>query len=570
MNKMCSYKYLVKMVESNDIEMVQNIISNYQIENHNFFTEQNIFNYLVKQILSNYPHTMQRKGGHIEWYVPPRYNYFTGLFESLLKNDQFFINSENIRICVSHLHNEFPLHNLIIEKIKKQNTISNFSIEEKTKLLLLISENGLNRNDYYVYRKLNYKKYLSIFTHSEIQDCQSYFIKNYETFFNNFYSSIPETKNIKNNTRKFVKQVLIKQNYHNINFKIDMPKQNNVLLGQDIKYVNMVSPLFHFIKRQKKVKYGRSCLFQNPEKFFLFFSEYIRPHTYNENYDNIIIWIKTLQKKYNLSSISWDNRYFYDKDLTELKKLVHQSIIKSLSFFNMTDLNTIHLQFISTYREEDYSGIYDNNYSSIIKKNSHVIQMNCSQLNPIQYKVEFQNTFLHELTHFLHFQKKNSGCFYNEHFKKIRDKLYLHKDRQHIISIIRKITNKDLSSSLEQFFIDNAHLSYRKIHLYLKEFINIHSRYEKEINNIDSLIKDYKKYKYTDSKLYITWNNYALACNLNPTYFNFCYEIHARLNEMLLCENLPELLNMGYFETNGELFQSIKNDLIEFNRFLMK
>ena len=447
MNKMCSYKYLVKMVESNDTKMVQHIISNYKIENHNFFTEQNIFNYLVKKILS-YPNTTQRKNEYnewnTEWFVPTKYIYFTNLFESLLKNEQFFINPENIRICVSHFHSKFPFHDLIIEKIKKQKTVLNLSIEEKTKLLLLISENGLNRNDYYIYRKLNYKKYLSIFTKNEIQDCQSYFIKNYEAFFDNFYSPISETQNIRNNTKKFVKQVLIKQDYHNINLKIDMPKQNDVLLGQDVKYVNMVAPLFHFIKRQKKVKYGSACLFQNPEKFFLFFSEYIRPHTYSQNHENIIDWIQTLQKKYNISSISWDNRYFYDKDLKEVKKLASQSIKKSLSFFNMIDLNTIHLQFISTYREEDYSGIYDNNYSSIIKKNSHVIQMNCSQLNPIQYKVEFQNTFLHELTHFVHFQKKNSGCFYNEHFKKIRDKLYLHKDRQNIIGIINKIKNKDL------------------------------------------------------------------------------------------------------------------------------
>ena len=134
MNKICSYKYLVKMVESNDTEMVQNIISNYKIENHNFFTEQNIFNYIVKNIQEWYPQSIIRKK---EDTVHPKYIYFMDLFVSLLRNKNFVINAENIRISISSLNQFFPHHDLLIEKIKKQNFVSNLSLKEKTNLLLI-------------------------------------------------------------------------------------------------------------------------------------------------------------------------------------------------------------------------------------------------------------------------------------------------------------------------------------------------------------------------------------------------------------------------------------------------
>lgn len=560
MNKMCSYKYLVKMVESNDTEMVQNIISNYKIENHNFFTEQNIFNYIVKNIQEWYPQSIIRKKEDI---VHPKYIYFMDLFVSLLKNENFIINAENIRISISSLNQFFPHHNLIIEKIKKQNFVSNLSLKEKTNLLLIISEYGLKRDDH-TYYKLNYKKYVTIFTKDEIKDCQSYFIKNYETFFENYYSPVSENKNIAIKTKRIVKKILIKQDISNIFNKIKEPKQNNIVLGQNVKYVNMLEPLYHFVARQNKVKYGYSCLYKNPLKFFLFFSEYVRPHAYSHNYQDIINWILSIQKTYNISSVSWDNRYFYDKSIVDIKKIVNKSIQESLLFLKMTDLKDIHLQFKSPHTDS-YGGFYQNMFSSAIKKNAHVIH-----LNSCEFKDGLKTVLIHELTHFLHFQTKNSQCFTSEHFKKIKDKIYFHKERKKIINAINKIRNQEVKHNLLNYFEDYGHQSYSKIKVYFKDLMTNYSRYEKEISNIELVIKDYKTYKYTDSKQYLTWQNYAMASGLEPTYFNRNYEIHARLNEILASDDSHEFIFMGYFEKNGELFQSIKNDLIKFNRFLMK
>lgn len=85
---------------------------------------------------------------------------------------------------------------------------------------------------------------------------------------------------------------------------------------------------------------------------------------------------------------------------------------------------------------------------------------------------------------------------------------------------------------------------------------------------LDSIYFDYKKYKIIDSSQYLKWKKCSYEFKTNPLYFNKNHEIHARLNE-ILSGNIPYnhmILDQYYLPH----FPLIKDDLIEFNQYLLK
>lgn len=536
-----SHHELIDLIESKHYKEAQLLISKSIIENHNFFTRKNIFNYLLIKINTH------------------KDLFYIDLFLETIKNDTFIFNSENIRNCVRLLPNNFIYHKLILQKIHEQNTIKNLSIQEKTDLLLMLSEYYYHKNT-----KSNYKKYLSLLSEVEIIECQNYFVNNFDTYFNNVYSNIPVTTEISSKVTQFKMDVLIHKTYSDNNEKIPkQPKQSDFLLGEDIKYINMITPLWDFYKRQKKVKYGYSCLFENPKNFFVFFSKYIKPHKPCDINNEIISFLKEINNKYKLASITWDNRYFYERNLNILKKNIETSIKKTLQLFNLKSLNTIHLQFKSP-ETWIYDGVYNNLFNSEIKKNIHVITMNS------QGFYNYQSTFIHEVSHFIHFQSNNKKCFKTMLFLKIKDKIYLHKERKYILEKLNNIKNKKILPKLILFFDNYLHYSLKRFMNSLESLLNKNMIEQSDRDFILSLFLEYKKYKYKKSEQYFLWEDYAIKEKINPMYFNQNHEIHARLNEIL--SNYEPIIskNLQYLTEKSVPFNTIKDDLIKFNNLLIK
>lgn len=179
-----------------------------------------------------------------------------------------------------------------------------------------------------------------------------------------------------------------------------------------------------------------------------------------------------------------------------------------------------------------------------------------------------KSTLLHEMTHFVHFHKSNKGCFNNDIFKRMADKIYLHKERSEIIDELNEITKDEI---LTIFFDNNMHCSSNMFEKRLNKILKTNKEFINEKDNILNLYKKYKKFSYTESVQYVFWKKASLKYNLGKKYFNQKHEIHARLNEMLNNDNLRWINDQspeGFLTEH--VFNLVKEDLLIFNEILSK
>lgn len=531
---------IINLIKVSKYDNARELINNFTIDNKAI--NNNVFNFLIKEI--------NRRHDSI----------YTSLLLSILNQSSFIINGENIRQCIRCLPENFAYHNEIINTVKKQKFIENLSLKERTDILLMISEYYHHKFSY-----KNYKMYINLFTDIERKQCQQYFIENFESYFNNCYSNIKTTEEVSLVLKQLIKEVLVENNYkENKDKNLKTPKQENILLGENIKYINMLIVLWYFHKQQKKVKYGYACLFKSVKKFFIFFSQHIKPHYNCDNHSEIITFLQDMQKKYNFASISWENRYFYEKDIEKIKNTMIKAFDKSLAFFGIKDFYSIHLQLCSTHLHK-FDGQYWNPFTSRIYHNTHMIIMESLGFH------DFESTWIHELTHFLHFQQKNQFCFYHPNFKKIKDILYLHQERNNILQKLDSFLqlNNNENSEIVGLFNNYLHSSEKTFDKQLNKISNnIYS--PTHIEYFKSLFIEYKSYNYKKSKQYLKWEDCAKKEKIGFSYFNKNHEIHARLNE-ILSGNMNSLsYNINYLTSQSVRFELLKNELIAFNNYLLE
>lgn len=531
---------IINSINNKNYDRATELICNSIVHNENM--DHNVFNFLINKI--------RGKNESIH----------TSLFLLVLNKSNFILNGENIRQCVRSLPENFSHHSHIINTIKSQKFIESLSIKEKTDLLLMISEYF-----YHKHTQKNYKIYINLFTEDEKKQCQQYFIENFESYFNNCYSDIKPTEEVSLILKKLINEVLVENNYKENKNTLKIPKQENVLLGENVKYTNMLIILWYFHKQQKKVKYGYACLFKNVHKFFIFFSQHIKPHYHCDSHTEIVNFLKDIQKKYNFASISWDNRYFYEKNFNKIKKTMEKAFDKSLVFFDMKDFYSIHLQLRSSHLYK-FDGQYWNPFNSRIYHNTHLIIMESLGLQ------EFEATWIHELTHFLHFQPKNQFCFQHATFKKIKDRVYLHKEQKIILEKVKDFLQLEPNDNSEviNLFNNYLHASEKIFNKQLKKVLYNYSYNEIQIEFLKSLFLEYKSYDYKESTQYLIWEDSAKKEKLDFSYFNKNHELHARLNEILHGNVQPISYSINYLTGNSVRFESIKNELIAFNNYLLK
>lgn len=542
---------IIYYMNNHHYDIVEEILSTSFIDNDVYYNPKNIFNYLLNKL---FYHTLDNchKG-----------TAFINFFLALINNVHFKFNTENIRNCIRFLPVFFPHHNIIIKKIKEQQFIDTLSSHDKTDLLLLLSEYHCHKN-----KRKNYQRYLSLFYDSDLRQCQSYFMHNFEIYFDNCYSSVTHSKHNRDIVLDLIQQVFFDKKYREIDPAcLRVPEQNHILFGKDIQYMNLLHVLGLFHEQQQKVKYGYTCLFKNTPKFFIFFSKYIKRHHSCPQQNDIIEYFKTIEKKYHFSSISWDNRYFYGKTLEQIKNNIETTFNKALIFSQLHDFQSIHLQF-SSPAIHDYFGLYWNAFNSCIHINSHIIIM-YEQSNK-----DFESTFIHELTHFLHFQQVNSACFNHSSFKRLKNTLYLYKEKNNILDKLRKLLiyhpDNIVNDKLENVFNDFLYASFSIFNKKIQMIIKNKNIEKHIIDMLYSLFWEYKNYDYKQSEQFLLWLQKDKIYKLKTLYFNKNCEIHARMNEIL--SNNKSLINIddAFLTKHSVNFDLIKKDLITFNAYLLK
>lgn len=480
------------------------------------------------------------------------------LLIEILKNEKFILNIETIRNFVRYLMIDMHYQEKILEVIKDRGIIENIGVKERTNLILNLSE-------YYFKKDLKgtVKKYISVlFTEKQLQESQQYFIHNFESYFNNFYSLKKSNHILKNDAQKIIKKVFIDKNH--IISKEKVIHNKKISYGKDLKYIMMMylSELFH--KKELVYKKKGNSLFMRYFYFFVFFSKYIQAHNPIDGSEEFVKMFKEIQKKYNFSCVKLDNRFLYSFVVNGLpaKKLKHtiESALKNTSLFlKIKDFSSINLVFSSKVNE-----VYCASFESLFYhgNSTYIIYLeNEAFLN-------IESVFLHEMTHFVHFHKNNKGCFNNDIFKRIIDKIYLHKERSKIIDELNKIVKEEI---ITIFFDKNMHCPLNLFKKRLNKILKLNIDLIDKKDNIMNIFNKYKKISYTDSTQYIFWKETSIKYNLSAKYFNQKHEIHARLNEMLNNDNLrwiDENSEAGLLTKN--VFDLVREDLLIFNEILSK
>ena len=524
----------------------------------------------VKELLNdNYIDiNVYSKNGNAFYWLLFSYKHNTNLVDiDLLKlfinNPSFKMDAENIRNCIRLLDIKSPFHQIIIDYIIKKNIISILEPKEKTDLILIISE-YFN----HISSRKSYKKYIQLFSDKELLESQNYLIEHFESFFENYHYSKNSTSGLKNKVQKLIRQILIdKKDFTDIyKNNIKAPDAKLVFLGEDIKYSEIIIALIYFNDKQHKVKNKKfSCLFRNPKKFFIFFSMHIRTHNHFLD-DDINHFLKTMQIKYNLSSINWDNRYFNYESFDLINNKIENSIIDTLKFFNLKDLSPIHLKLKSP-PHHNYNALFWNTYNFFLPKNIYTIQLHKQGL------LDSEASLIHEVTHYLHFHPKNAKCFSSSLWKTILDKIYLHKERYSTLISLSEVLNQSKTitqiNEIEAIFEKSLYLTLLGFIRKTQPILNNYGVSEEAQTNIYNIFKQYKLNSYKNSLQFISWKKAFTNHKLGPHYLNRRHEVHARLNEILSGKIAPVSKDNSYLTDISVPFKELKQDLITFNGMLL-
>jgi len=487
-----------------------------------------------------------------------RYEDKVELLLEIMKNKTFVFNIEIIRSFFRYPIMDTNYNDKILKVIKNNGILENIEIRERTNLILSISEYYLKKD----LRKI-VKKYISVlFTEEQLQESQQFFIHNFESYFNNFYSSKKSNNMLKKDAKKIIKNVFI--NKRHVISKDKVIPDKNISYGKDLKYITMIylSELFH--KKELIYKKRGSSLFMKNFYFFVHFSEYIKAHDPIDGAEKFTKILKEIQKKYNFSCVTLDNRFLYHPLIISMcaqtfKYHIESAINNTLSFLKIKDFSSLNL-ILSTKVNTNYYAVFENLF--YYGNSTYIISLEHSGF------FDMKSTLLHEMTHFVHFHKSNKGCFYNDIFKRMIDKIYLHKERSEIIEELNEIVKEGI---ITIFFDENMHCSLNIFEKKLNKILKMNKEFINERGNILNLYKKYKNFTYTESTRYIFWKKESLKYNLGEKYFNQKHEIHARLNEMLNDNNLRCI------DENSEgcllpknVFELVREDLLMFNEILSK
>lgn len=287
-----------------------------------------------------------------------RYEDKLELLIEIIENKTFVFNIEIIRSFIRFTIMDSNYNDKILKVIKNNGILESIEIRERTNLILNISE-------YYFKKDLRkiVKKYISVlFTEEQLQESQQYFIYNFESYFDNFYSSKKSDNILRKDAKKIINNIFVSKQ-HTISKDKVIPDKN-ISYGKDLKYIMMIylSELFH--KKELIYKKRGNSLFMKTFYFFMYFSEYIQAHGSIDGSERFAKILKEIQKKYNFSCIKLDNRFLYHPLIINMsaqtfKYHIESAIKNTLYFLKIKDFSSLNLIFSSKINT-NYCAIFEN------------------------------------------------------------------------------------------------------------------------------------------------------------------------------------------------------------------